>query len=196
MADRYASFAGLAANEQVEVDYRIRVVDRGTPVVIIAPHGGWIEPGTSEIAEALADIDLSFYSFESLRNGPHGGFHITSHRFDEPQAIALVRNADVAIAIHGRKDDRGNAIWLGGRGTNLRDAIGLSLREVGFATEIGDALPGLHLSNICNRTQSGKGVQVEVPLVVRRKLTSDPRLLATFCCALRSAVMRRPCGSY
>ena len=69
MPDRYRRFADLAANECLGVDYRIRVEDRGTPFVILAPHGGWIEPGTSEIAEALAGTDLSFYAFEALKNG-------------------------------------------------------------------------------------------------------------------------------
>ena len=50
MADRYSSFIDLAANEQVDIDYRIRVADRGSEAVILAPHGGWIEPETSEIA--------------------------------------------------------------------------------------------------------------------------------------------------
>ncbi|SFD31279.1 Protein of unknown function [Tropicimonas isoalkanivorans] len=84
MTDRYNSFFELAANERLDIDYRIQVLDRGSETVILAPHGGWIEPDTSEIATAIAGSDISFYAFEALRIGPHGQFHITSHRFDEP----------------------------------------------------------------------------------------------------------------
>lgn len=157
MADRYRDFDHLAANERLGIDYAIRITDRGTPSVILAPHGGWIEPNTSEIAEAIAGTDLSFYAFESLRDGPHGDFHITSHRFDEPRAIDLVGRSLTAVAIHGRRNEGSEAVWLGGRAIALRDAIGASLRDVGFEAEPNERLPGLNPANICNRTLSGEG---------------------------------------
>ena len=69
MADRYRTFDDLAANQRVGIDYDVRVVDRGTHIAILAPHGGKIEPHTSEIAEAIARTDLSFYAFEALKAG-------------------------------------------------------------------------------------------------------------------------------
>jgi phage replication-related protein YjqB (UPF0714/DUF867 family) len=135
MADRYRTFDDLAANERLGIDYRIRIEDRGAPFVILAPHGGRIEPGTSEIAEAIAGTDLSFYAFEALKNGAHGDFHISSHGFDEPKAIDLVGRSRTAIAIHGRRDEGRDAVWLGGRAMALRNAIGASLRDAGFERE-------------------------------------------------------------
>ena len=38
-------------------DFRVRVRRSKSDTVIIAPHGGGIEPGTSEIAEAIAASD-------------------------------------------------------------------------------------------------------------------------------------------
>lgn len=128
MADRYRSFNDLAANHRRGVDYDIRVVDRGTQIVILAPHGGRIEPQTSQIAEAIARNHFSFYTFEALKNGSHGDFHITSHRFDEPSAIDLLSRSWTAVAIHGRRNDGTDRIWLGGRAETLRDEIGASLR--------------------------------------------------------------------
>ncbi|WP_366936199.1 poly-gamma-glutamate hydrolase family protein [uncultured Nitratireductor sp.] len=81
MADRYKCFAELTANERLGIDYRICVEDRGAQLVVFAPHGGWIEPNTSEIAEAVAGLDFSFYAFEGLENRPHTDLHITSHRY-------------------------------------------------------------------------------------------------------------------
>lgn len=188
MADRYRDFAHLAANERPGFDYRIRMEDRASSVVILAPHGGMIEPYTSEIAEAIAGSDLSFYAFESLKDGAHGNFHITSHRFDEPKAIDIVGRSRTAVAIHGRRDDRTEAIWLGGRAIDLRDAIGASLQGAGFDAEPNDRLPGLNPENICNRTLSGEGVQLELPRSLRRRLAEETKVLGVFRDAVRHAI--------
>ncbi|WP_121061772.1 poly-gamma-glutamate hydrolase family protein [Chachezhania antarctica] len=192
MADRYQNFKDLAADMKPDVDYRIRSEDRGTNAVILAPHGGSIEPETAEIAAAIAGTDLSFYAFEALKPGAHGDFHITSHRFDEPVAIALVGTASTAVAIHGRKDDGSDAVWLGGRATDLRDAIGQSLRDAGFGAIPNKTLPGVHALNICNRTRSGKGVQLELPRALRRRLAEDKTALDDFCAAIRNGITSAP----
>lgn len=190
MPDRYTSFVDLAANEKPDIDYRIRVVDRGSEIGILAPHGGWIEPGTSEIAEAIAGSVFSFYAFESLKNAPHGHFHITSHRFDEPKGVALVNRCLMSIAIHGRRDEGNNAVWLGGRADRLRDAIGVSLRDAGFEAALNIRLPGTEETNICNRTRSAQGVQLELPRRLRSQLMSDANLLRSFCEAVRNPALQ------
>jgi phage replication-related protein YjqB (UPF0714/DUF867 family) len=192
MADRYRSFADLAANERLGIDYRIRIEDRGTSLVILAPHGGWIEPGTSEVAEAIAGSDLSFYAFEALKEGGHSDFHITSHRFDEPKAVALVGRSRTAVAIHGRRNEGRDSVWLGGRAKAIRNAIGASLRDAGFEAELNERLPGLDRANICNRTLSGEGVQLEVPRSLRRRMACAADLLDVFCQAVRNAVGSSP----
>lgn len=188
MADKFRTFKELSENRRLGTDYRIRVKDRGTPLVILAPHGGWIEPGTSEIAEAIAGTDLSFYAFEALKNGSHGDLHITSHRFDEPQALDVVGRSQTAVAIHGRRDQVNNAVWLGGCALALRDAIGTSLQNAGFEAELNDRLPGLEPKNICNRTLTREGVQLELPRTMRRQLTTDPELLSAFCQSVRKVL--------
>jgi hypothetical protein len=71
MADRFQNFNELAANAKVGIDFRVRIEDRGTPIVVVAPHGGWIEPVTSKIAECVAGTEFSFYAFETLKKGLH-----------------------------------------------------------------------------------------------------------------------------
>jgi len=189
MADRFASFHDMAAQMQQGEDFRLRYDDRGTSVVIIAPHGGTIEPATSQIAQAIAGSDLSFYAFEALKDAPHGDFHITSHRFDEPTALSLVGRATSAVAVHGRKDDGTDTVWLGGRATVLQASIGVSLRAAGFSAAPNETLPGLHQSNICNRTLSGAGVQLELPRSLRRRLLAKQDAMTRFCDAVRHAVL-------
>ena len=189
MADRYRNFAKLAEKQRLGVDYAIRIEDRGTPLVILAPHGGWIERGTSEIGEAIAGADMSFYAFEALKKGAHGDFHITSHRFDEPTAIELVGKSHIAVAIHGRGNGKNDAIWIGGRAIALGNVIGASLRDVGFAAGPNKRLPGRHPSNICNRTLLGEGVQLELSRSLRQKLVGEAGLLSTFCEAVRNAML-------
>lgn len=163
-------------------------MDRGTVTAVIAPHGGSIEPGTSEIAEAIADDHLSFYAFEALKPGPHGAYHITSHRFDEPQALKLVGKCANAIAIHGRRNTENEVVWLGGLSTELRDAIGGTLRQTGFDAEPNRALLGHHPRNICNMTAVAMGVQLELSRSLRETLLKDALALRSFCDAIRSAL--------
>ena len=188
MTDRFDNFAVLSAEMTADLDYRIRAEDRGSAVIILAPHGGTIEPETSLIAEAIAGSDYSYYLFEALKAGAHGDFHITSHRFDEPQALELVASAQVAVAIHGRKDDGTETVWLGGRAETLRDAIGTALRDAGFGAALNTTLPGVHETNICNRTRSGEGVQLELPRSLRRILAEDADMLERFSLAVRGAL--------
>lgn len=43
-----------------------------------APHGGGIEPGTSEIADAIGGERGSFYTFGGLKSSGTADLHITS----------------------------------------------------------------------------------------------------------------------
>ncbi len=194
MADLYSSFAQLAAHERLGTDYRIRLHDRGSMVAVIAPHGGRIEPGTSEIAAAVADGDLSFYSFEGIRRGrARSDLHITSSRFDEPQALGLMAAVETAIAIHGRANSEDPAIWVGGRDFRLRDAMIATLNASGFvASRCVGRLSGTHPANICNRTASVAGVQLELPRSLRDSLLADLELMQAFAGVVRSAFAERP----
>lgn len=159
----------------------------------MAPHGGWIEPGSSQVAEAIAEDDYSLYLFEGLIPGrPHHELHITSTRFDEPQGLQLVGAADTVIAVHGRADgDDPHTTWLGGRSATLRDAIAFSLSDGGFqAATANHRFPARNPMNICNRAATGAGVQLEVPRTLRDQLRHDPVRLRRFAAAVREALSR------
>ena len=193
MADKYPNFAELNANERSGVDYRIHVKNRDTPVAVIAPHGGSIEPGTLEIAAEISGDTFSFYAFEALRPaGKRGSLHITSARFDEPEALKLLGKARKAIAVHGRADGRDQStVGVGGLDASLRDEIVAALTAAGFsATAVFEGgLAGRDPANICNRGVTGAGVQLELPRTLRRQLTSRPGLLCAFRNAIQGAAM-------
>lgn len=53
---------------------------RRSDVAVVAPHGGLIEPGTSEITWALARSTCSAHSFDGRKARRNGDLHITSTR--------------------------------------------------------------------------------------------------------------------
>jgi phage replication-related protein YjqB (UPF0714/DUF867 family) len=164
MPDRYATFAELAAHEREGIDFRRRACKRDERVAVVAPHGGYIEPGTSEITLALAGGTWSFYCFEGLRRGrPHEDLHIASERFDEPIGRAVAEASQIAIGVHGRAD-RGDreTVWVGGLAFALRDRTAAALEEAGFRATTEGELRGESPSNICNKCRAGAGLQLEL----------------------------------
>jgi phage replication-related protein YjqB (UPF0714/DUF867 family) len=186
--DLYDSYADLAAGEVEGVHYRIRVIDRASPIAVVAPHGGRIEAGTSQTAALIAADVFSLYRFEGLVSGRR--LHITSARFDEPRALALVESSDIAIGVHGRAD-RGDhrTIWLGGLHESLRDAIGAALERVGFKTSTDHHMQGKAPGNICNRGRLRAGVQLELPMSLRNAFLNDPFARQAFGSAVRDTIV-------
>jgi phage replication-related protein YjqB (UPF0714/DUF867 family) len=99
VAEQYRSFEELAGREQESVDYQIRLHARQSLIVIMAPHGGKIEPGTSELAEYIAREDFSFYAFEGIRSGNNGRLSLPLDRFDEPECSNLLGRCGLAVVI-------------------------------------------------------------------------------------------------
>ncbi len=188
--DRYSSFEELYKGEKEGIDYRKQVVKRASDCLIMAPHGGKIEPGTSELAKAVASEDHSLYLFEGIRKRPHGDLHVTSHKYDDDEAIEIVGEHSIVVAFHGRGDRNDPAtIHVGGLDTTCRDAIINELSSKSFEAAVGcGELAGKHKNNICNRGSRSIGVQLEIPKTLRDDLLSTPDLLDKFACAVRKAI--------
>lgn len=191
MVDRYRDFTSLASEQREGVDYRVVAVPRQSRVAVIAPHGGTIEPGTSELASSVAGGEHSLYAFEGLiPKRKHGDLHITSSRFDEPKGRALTAAADVVVAMHGRADDDDTkTTWLGGLDAELIAALGETLRAAGFPSVITEGdLAGRSRDNICNRGARRAGAQLELPRSLRDELAGDAGRLASYTAAVRLAI--------
>lgn len=169
-AKSYRGFADLATAQVRGRDFEIDVQRRpGSPVAVIAPHGGRIEDGTSEIARAIAGNEFNLYLLEGTRPSMnYRALHLTSHRFDEPECLALVAACPFVIAVHGC-DGRDQRVLLGGRDLLLKERLRLALLAESLQVHAdGHRYPALHPDNVCNRGARRCGVQLEITHPLRR----------------------------
>jgi phage replication-related protein YjqB (UPF0714/DUF867 family) len=173
MADKYRNFAALARKERSGIDYDVLVRRARPAFAIVAPHGGGIEPGTSEIADAVAEGTHSFYTFEGLKTSGNSDLHITSTRFDEPMCLIVLGVSEVVVTVHGEHSEGdGEGVFVGGldlgRGKRIADVLtgnGFDVRTHGDPK-----LQGREPRNLCNRGVSHAGVQLELSKAVRKTM--------------------------
>lgn len=156
---------------------------------VIAPHGGGIEVGTSELCLAIAGYHpatlavtptggpvYDYWMFEGLRSSNNGELHVTSKNCDDPYARSLCAGARYAVALHGCTtaqaglSDGTQAVLVGGLDGTLKGHLIEELRAVGIQAI--DAAPyadlnGDHVDNIANRTLLGMGGQMELTTPLR-----------------------------
>jgi phage replication-related protein YjqB (UPF0714/DUF867 family)/predicted GNAT family N-acyltransferase len=169
--DRYLSFAELYRQEREGTDFVILTKAATASLLIMAPHGGGIEPGTVDLAHAIAGDDYAFYAFKGIKTSGNAVLHITSNRFDEPRALRMARRAEWVLTIHGCRGP-GVPIFVGGRDGTRRLAIRRALQDAGFDARESErpGFRGNNPNNICNRGYSGRGVQLEISAGLRRQM--------------------------
>lgn len=196
--DKYKSFAQLQQREKENQDYRINSRQGTSGILIIAPHGGGIEPGTTELALAVAEPEHSFYSFEGWKRSGNKDLHITSTNFDEPLALEIISSSRTLIALHGC-DDEEEITYLGGLDERFKAVIKQSLMDHGFVVRFPHQsnFGGEDAENLCNRTMTKMGVQLELSNGLRKKMFQNltyfgrlvkTPLFKTFVVALRTAI--------
>lgn len=195
--DKYRSFAELKKGERPKA-YRIVRRDRHSPVAVVAPHGGKIERFTSAIARDIARDDLTLYCFEGRKKRHNADLHITSNRFDEPQGIRLMEQANRVVTVHGEKSDAA-FVRVGGLDAPRVDALHVALAAAGFVADppANQNLEGIDPKNICNIGTSHAGVQLEISLGLRKALfgrdgstaAQANARRAAFCRVVRDALM-------
>jgi len=163
----YTSYTDLAREHVEGIDYQRRW--RKSPVstlLHLAIHGGGIEQGTGELAEAAAGGIHDLYVFDGMKAADE--LHITSTAFDEPEALALARTATHTVSWHGCAGTT-PLTNLGGLDYPLRDRVGLALSRAGFPVQIASSeLDGSSPENICNQNTRKRGVQLEISTAQRQ----------------------------
>jgi len=190
MPDTYRSFRELQESEREGKDWTREHVDRGSRILLLAPHGGWIEPLTTELAKAMAGGEFSFYSFVGLKRGGNERLHLTSHRFDDPVALEAVTKADRVLAIHGERSRHGAFVMVGGRWDEMKAALSRALQRAGFLVLAPrEGLGGRHRRNICNRGRLGDGGQLEVSEGLREHFLQNAASQGAFVGAVRGVLL-------
>lgn len=140
----------------------------GSDLLVFSPHGGDIEPGTSEIVEAFQE-SYSTYLFEGTKQDNNRDLHITSTNFDEPILVQMIKTYPFSISIHGYKSDKRHTL-VGGTNEKMQRAVVRELKDRGFSAEMvqkGERLSGTDPKNINNRNASGESVQIEISTAQR-----------------------------
>jgi phage replication-related protein YjqB (UPF0714/DUF867 family) len=162
---------------------------------ILAPHGGGIEPGTSELCLAVAGyhpanlpqvppagVTYDYWMFEGLRELGNAALHVRSTGCDDGVAVSLCAGSLNALALHGFRpeppdfspDDQ--VVLVGGANATLRGYLLDGLLDADFdARDAGGhgELDGNAKCNIVNRTLLGMGAQLELSTPLRDAMFTE-----------------------
>jgi phage replication-related protein YjqB (UPF0714/DUF867 family) len=156
---------------------------------ILAPHGGGIEPGTSELCLAVAGyhpanlpqippagVTYDYWMLEGVRDRDNAELHVRSTGCDDGVAVSLCAGSLNALALHGfqpgppdmSEDDQ--VVLVGGGNAILQGYLLEGLRKAEFdardASQHGE-LDGDATCNIVNHTLLGMGAQLELSTPLR-----------------------------
>jgi len=168
---RYTGYHGLYRSmEDVlknahQDEYQIHALNRGSKLAMIAPHGGLIEAGTSELARLIAQERYSLYSFEGRTYRMDPRLRVTSTYFDEPQCLQLLEQTSLPLVIHGSYEwgKKYNCdIYLGGLAKERIEQLQSTLEEAHLKVGFHPQLPGIDPRNICNFGKLRSGIQIEL----------------------------------
>ncbi|MEV0804299.1 poly-gamma-glutamate hydrolase family protein [Kribbella sp. NPDC050281] len=159
---------------------------------ILAPHGGGIEAGTSELCLGIAgyhpaDLEPTptdgpvhdYWMFEGLRSTGNAELHVTSTGCDDHVALSMTGGSLNAVGLHGcttaqaELPDDTKAVLVGGRSAAFKSALLERLIESGILAIDAAAVPALNgdePTNIANRTLLGAGAQLELTTPLRRAM--------------------------
>lgn len=176
--DEYKSFEELAASEIENEDYTIHIEETDSNILLMAIHGGGIEPGTTELVKYIATKNnYAYYSFNGIKKQGNQKMHITSTNYEEPQALELVAKSVITLSFHGYNQEEKKHTYIGGLDKELAKKIKVSLKEAGFSvSDSPKRFKGIKKANIVNKNQQKKGVQLELSTAQRMAFFKDNNL--------------------
>ena len=173
MADTYANYAELAANQVEGTDYQIITRYIGSDTTCMTPHGGGIEPGSSEVVEEVAGYRYNMYKFEGIKSSGNSVLHITSANFDEPKCLTMSAKSKRVISIHGKSGDTA-ITYVGGLDKALCQSVFYHLRKAGFTVEFATgSIGGINPDNFINKNIRGMGCQLELTTQQRKSFFTN-----------------------
>ncbi|OLF31276.1 poly-gamma-glutamate hydrolase family protein [Staphylococcus sp. 47.1] len=172
--DYYKSMTELYKDTTEGIDWKKDTRNVGKSVLIVAPHGGNIEQGTSELTKLVANNgDFDYFSFEAIRPFNNTQLHVTSTNYDDATLHEMIQDRTATISIHGAQGEE-QLVYLGGYQSPLRDAIQSQLELKGFVVKIPpEYLGGLSNANFINKVEESTGVQLELTTALRKAFFKD-----------------------
>jgi phage replication-related protein YjqB (UPF0714/DUF867 family) len=178
LAQKISSFKELSALKKEGKDFEIKTRVGSVDSLVMAIHGGTMESGTTELADAIAADQFSFYSFTGLADD-YQGLHLTSTDFDEPRLSALTQNAKNCLSLHGLKGDEAD-FCVGGGNAQKRQAyvraLALTFPKWRSCELCCPPNSGTSMKNVVNRCKL-PGVQIEMGQSLRAQLKQNPNFL-------------------
>jgi len=191
LAQKISSFKELSKIKKEGKDFEIKTRVGSVDSLVMAIHGGTIESGTTELADAIADDKFSFYSFTGLADDYHG-LHLTSTDFDEPRLSALSQNAKNCLSLHGLKGDEAD-FCVGGANAQMRQAyvraLALTFPKWRSCELCCPPNSGTSMKNVVNRCKL-PGVQIEMGQSLRHELQVNPSFLKALSKVLQSELVK------
>lgn len=190
--DKYSDFYALSLQEKAGEDYFIEARNAGAKRAVFAIHGGFIEPGTTEIAEKIAGLDWAFYSFKGIKSKQNSKLHITSSHFNEPTALEVAIKADDCVSMHGYNNSVSNeaVACVGGGNAGRASEVAEALKTLEPILRVKypcREFAGDERLNIVNRC-ARKGVQIEMSRRLRALLCSNADFSNQFAITVRQAM--------
>ncbi|WP_436861746.1 poly-gamma-glutamate hydrolase family protein [Staphylococcus caeli] len=172
--DYYKSMTDLYNDTKEGIDWKKDTRDSGSRVLIVAPHGGNIEQGTTELTKLVADDgNYDYFSFEAIRPSNNTQLHVTSTHYDDATLHEMIEDRTATISIHGAQGDE-PSVYLGGAKSPLRDAIQSQLENKGFVVKVPpEYLGGANSNNFINKVDGSTGVQLELTTALRKAFFKD-----------------------
>ena len=169
--DKYKSMQELESKTTRNKDWMIHTQNRYSKIIILAIHGGGIEPATTELASIIAKKgNYNYFSFDGIKTKGNSELHVTSTKYDNKIALSMINTSDKAIAIHGCLGEE-RIVYIGGKDLQLKSTITQQLKEIGInVQEASRQMAGLKDDNIVNQTTTNAGVQLELTSTLRRSL--------------------------
>ena len=167
----YPSMTALRKVEKSDA-YALSWTITASPLIVVAPHGGGIEPGTSEIAAEVAGPAHTLCRFEGKLPTGNRRMHVTSEHWDVEECLILIRQRTHALSIHGAQG-ASPIVYIGGLDTTKIDQLTTALRAASFVVEPAPAgMNGKSPDNFVNKDADSQGVQLELTAALRDELVA------------------------
>ena len=169
---KYSSYQEMIRTEKSGVDFKVVYRAGSRSFLVAAPHGGQIEPGSSELADAIAGDTFGFYAFVGLKRDSSDLF-LPSSGFSEPELTRVSKTYSTIVAIHVIPGSE-RLIYVGGNYRQVADFITRALASAGYQVKAPpEDASAYSATNFINKSIIG-GVQIELSSAIVEDMFRGP----------------------